>query len=112
MLAASAASSSHCSRPARYRPAFATRGSSDLYTATSGTLTFGPGQTVQTITVPILDRAGAAPTRNFNDTLSSSRNQTHAHKAATAKIGANRAIAAASPQLSPPQAALDTEAHR
>ena len=41
------------------------------YTSTSGTLTFGPGETAENITVPIIDRSGSAPTRSFTVTLSS-----------------------------------------
>ena len=43
------------------------------YTASSGTLTFGPGETVKNITVPIIDRSGAAPSRSFSITLSGPR---------------------------------------
>ena len=39
------------------------------YTATSGTLTFAPGETAQNITVPIIDRSGSAPSRSFSVTL-------------------------------------------
>jgi hypothetical protein len=40
------------------------------YTATSGTLTFAPGETVKTILVPILDNAVYEPTETFTVTLS------------------------------------------
>ena len=40
------------------------------YTATSGTLTFGPGETVQNIVVPIIDHSGSQPSRNFTVSLS------------------------------------------
>src|SRR5204863_7876973 len=61
------------------------------YTATSGTLTFGPGQTAQNITVPILGRAGAAPTRKFTVVLSTPVNATLVQKTATITIGASGA---------------------
>ena len=72
------------------------------YTATSGTLTFGPGQSVQNITVPILDRAGAAPTRNFTVSLSSPVNATIVQKTATITIEASGATAVAAPKISAP----------
>jgi hypothetical protein len=72
------------------------------YTATSGTLTFGPGQTVQNITVPILDRAGAAPSRKFTVSLSSPVNATLVQKTATVTIGASGATAVAAPKISAP----------
>jgi hypothetical protein len=80
------------------------------YTATSGTLTFGPGQTVQIITVPILDRAGAAPTRNFTVNLSSPVNATLVQKTATVTIGASGATAVASPDISAPPDGIVSEA--
>jgi hypothetical protein len=40
------------------------------YTATSGTLTFGPNVLSQILTVPIADRAGFQPSRSFTVTLS------------------------------------------
>jgi large repetitive protein len=39
------------------------------YTTTSGTLTFPAGETAQNISVPILNRTGAAPARSFSVTL-------------------------------------------
>ena len=42
----------------------------DDYTATSGTLTFAPGETVKAIIVPILDDAIYEPTERFDVTLS------------------------------------------
>ena len=80
------------------------------YTATSGTLTFGPGQTVQNITVPILDRAGAAPSRNFTVTLSSPLNATLVQKTATVTIGASGATAIAAPKISAPANTIVGEA--
>jgi chitinase len=72
------------------------------YTATSGTLTFGPGQTVQNITVPILDRSGAAPTRNFTVKLSSPTNATLVQKTATVTIGASGGTPVSTPKISAP----------
>jgi chitinase len=80
------------------------------YTAESGTLTFGPGQTVQNITVPILGRAGAAPTRNFTVTLSSPLNATLVQKTATVTIGASGATAVAAPKISAPPNTIVGEA--
>ncbi len=40
------------------------------YTASSGTLTFAPGQTVANVPVVIDDREGAQPTRRFTISLS------------------------------------------
>ena len=80
------------------------------YTATSGTLTFGPGQTVQNITVPILDRAGAAPSRNFTVTLSSPLNATLVQKTATVTIGASGATAVAAPNITAPPDGIVSEA--
>ena len=80
------------------------------YAATSGTLTFGPGQTVQNITVPIVDRAGAAPARNFTVTLSSPLNATLVQKTATVTIGASGATAIAAPKISAPPNTIVGEA--
>ena len=44
------------------------------YTATTGTLTFTPGQTVQTITVPVLPDPGSKPDRLFDVNLSGASN--------------------------------------
>ena len=80
------------------------------YTAASGTLTFGPGQTVQNITVPIVDRAGAAPSRNFTVTLSSPLNATLVQKTATVTIGASGATAVAAPNITAPPDGIVSEA--
>jgi endoglucanase len=44
------------------------------YTATTGTLTFAPGETTKPVTVPILPRGDVAPTKVFTLTLSSPSN--------------------------------------
>jgi Calx-beta domain len=93
---------------------YATKNNSALagtdYKAVSGTLTFGPGQTVQNITVPILDRASAAPTRNFTVILSSPVNATLVQNTATITIGASGATAVASPNISAPPDGIVSEA--
>jgi chitinase len=72
------------------------------YTATSGTLTFPPGETTQNITVPILDPAASEPTRNFSVTLSSPSNATIATGTGTVTIGASGATAVSNPLISAP----------
>jgi chitinase len=80
------------------------------YTATSGKLTFGPGQSVENISVPILDRAGAAPTRDFTVTLSDPSEATIENGTATVTIGASGASAVASPNVSAPPDVIVGEA--
>jgi chitinase len=72
------------------------------YTSTSGTLTFGPGQTVQNITVPIIDRSGVAPSRSFGITLSSPSNAVITDGTGVVTIGASGAKAVSSPNISAP----------
>ena len=72
------------------------------YTTTSGTLTFPPGETAQNISVPILDRSGAAATRSFSVTLSTPTNATVADAVAVVTIGASGAPAVALPEISAP----------
>ena len=93
-----------------YATANGTAVSGTDYTATSGTLTFGPGQTEQNITVPIVDRAGAAPARKFTVTLSSPVNATLVQKTATVTIGASGATAVAAPNISAPPDGIVAEA--
>ncbi len=73
------------------------------YSALSGTLTFPPGQTAQTITVPILNRAGAAAARSFAVTLAAPSNATVADGTGIVTIGASGAAAVASPFINAPQ---------
>jgi chitinase len=80
------------------------------YTTTSGKLTFGPGQTVKNITVPILGRTGAAPTRSFTVTLSKPTNATIVNGTGVVTIGASGAAAVASPRISAPPDAVASEA--
>jgi len=56
------------------------------YNALSGTLTFAPGQTTQTITVPILADSAAAPSETFTLALTSPTGATLARGAATGTI--------------------------
>jgi len=70
------------------------------YTTTSGKLTFGPGQTEKNITVPILDRSGAAPSRSFTVALSKPANATIGDNTGVVTIGASGATAVASPKIS------------
>ncbi len=72
------------------------------YTATSGTLTFPPGETAQTITVPIAGRSGAQPARTFTVTLSSPTNATVVIGTGTVTIGASGAAPVATPNISAP----------
>jgi Calx-beta domain len=72
------------------------------YTATSGTLTFGPGQTAQNIVVPILDRSGAAASRSFKVHLSSPTNAVITQGAGVVTIGASGGTAVSSPDISAP----------
>jgi len=59
-----------------YATADGTATSGSDYTATSGTLTFAPGVTTQTIDVPIIDDASLEPGETFTVTLSSPVNAT------------------------------------
>jgi chitinase len=72
------------------------------YTATSNTLTFGPGQTEQTITVPITDRTTAAASRSFTVVLSSPTNAAIVQSTATVIIGASGGTNVSSPTVSAP----------
>ena len=56
------------------------------YTRTSGKLTFAPGETEQTITVPILDDAVSEPAETFTVTLSNPVNATVADDEGTGTI--------------------------
>jgi len=80
------------------------------YTKTSGTLTFGPGQTVENISVPIIDRAGAAPTRSFGITLSSPSNAVITEGSGVVTIGASGSKAVSSPNISAPPNLVGSEA--
>ena len=79
------------------------------YTATSGTLTFGPGETVQNIVVPIIDRSGSQPSRNFTVSLSSPTNSTIVQGTGTVTIGASGATPVATPNISAPPDTIPLE---
>lgn len=72
----------------------------DDYTTTVGILSFAPGDTVQTIEVPIIDDATGEPAETFTVTLAGATAATIATGTATVNIGASDALAAASPLLS------------
>ena len=78
--------------------ATATAGSD--YTTTTGTLSFAPGDTVQTITVPITDDAVREPAETFTLRLDSPTGATVADGDATLTIGSSDGLVAASPLLS------------
>ena len=79
------------------------------YSVASGTLTFGPGETVQDVPVPIIDRTSAAPTRSFGVTLSSPTNATIVGGTGVVTIGASGATAVPSPNISAPPDVLVSE---
>jgi hypothetical protein len=72
------------------------------YVTTTGTLTFGPGSTVQNISVPIANRSGAAPSRSFSITLGSVHNAVVTDGTGVVTIGASGAAAVTSPLISAP----------
>ena len=72
------------------------------YTATSGTLTFAPGETVKNVVVPIIDNTTPKPTERFTLTLSNPTNATIANGTGVVVIGANDATAVATPAISAP----------
>jgi chitinase len=72
------------------------------YTATSGTLTFGPGETVKNVVVPIIDRSGSAPTRRFGVVLSTPNNAVITDGTGVVTIGASGAAPVATPNISAP----------
>jgi chitinase len=72
------------------------------YAATSGTLTFGPGQTAKNVVVPIIDRSGAALSRNFSVSLSSPTNAVITNGTGVVTIGASGQTPVSSPGISAP----------
>jgi Calx-beta domain/Fibronectin type III domain len=72
------------------------------YTATSGTLTFPPGETAENIEVPIIARSGRAPARSFSVTLSAPANATIASGTGVVTIGASGGSVSSSPFISAP----------
>jgi chitinase len=72
------------------------------YTATAGTLSFAPGETVKTVVVPIADDGTDEPAENFALGLSNPSNATIAGATGTVQIGASDAAAAGAPALTAP----------
>ena len=72
------------------------------YTATSGTLIFPPGETAENITVPILDRSGAAKARSFSVTLGTPTNAKVADGTGVVTIGASGGSHVTAPGISAP----------
>ncbi len=71
------------------------------YTATSGTLTFNPGQTVQNVVIPLTPSAGATPARSFSVILlAGATHATVADFTGTVTIGAHGATAITQPAIS------------
>src|SRR5439155_13528044 len=102
LLGGPAGAASNSTVTVHYATANGTAVSGTDYTATSGTLTFGPGQTAQNITVPILGRAGAAPTRKFTVVLSTPVNATEEHTSELQTIGHIVSSALAATKISAP----------
>jgi hypothetical protein len=72
------------------------------YTAVSGTLTFPPEETAQTITVPVTARSGAAAARSFSVSLDTPSNATITDGTGIVMIGASGAAAVSSPFINAP----------
>ena len=72
------------------------------YTMTSGTLTFGPGQTAENVAVAITKRTTPAPLRSFTLTLSSPVNASIVNGTGTVVIGASGAASVSTPSISAP----------
>ncbi len=92
-----------------YATSSGTAGSAD-YTPLSGTLTFAPGQTVQTLAIPIADDALDEPAESFAVNLSNALNATIGTGLGAVTIGASDAAASVSPALSAPADVLVGEA--
>ena len=80
------------------------------YGTTTGSLTFPAGATVENVSVPIINRSGAAPKRTFTLVLASPTNATITQSTATVMIGASGQSAVASPGVSAPADVLVGEA--
>ncbi len=77
------------------------------YSTTSGQLTFGPGQTEQSISVPITNRSSSAPSRSFTVVLSGPSNANIVQSTATVTIGASGGTTQSSPSIfAPPNLAV------
>jgi hypothetical protein len=79
-----------------YTTADGTANAGTDYTATSGTLAFAPGQTSQTVAVPVVGDTAFEPDETFTLTLSNPVNATLATATATGTITNNDAPTAAS----------------
>src|SRR5262249_28395582 len=81
------------------------------YTASAGTLSFAPGQTVKTIAIPIADDADNEPAESFTVSLSDPVNATITGGTGTVVIGASDAPAVATPGIpAPPDTVVDSAA--
>jgi Calx-beta domain-containing protein/fibronectin type III domain protein len=79
------------------------------YTATSGTLTFPAGETAQNITVPIVNRSGAAKARSFSVTLGTPVNAKVADGTGIVTIQASGGTAVTAPGISAPPNTMDSK---
>ena len=70
------------------------------YTATSGTLSFAPGQTVRTVVVPITNDTAREQTESFRVTLATPLNATIGDATGTVVIGGNDGTRVAQPLVS------------
>ena len=70
------------------------------FTATSGTLSFAPGQTVKNIVVPIVNDTAAEVAERFTVVLSAPVNATVADGTGTVVVAANDAAVVAAPRIS------------
>jgi Ca2+-binding RTX toxin-like protein len=83
-----------------YATADGTAGAAGDYTAASGTLVFGAGETVKAVTVAIADDAAAEGAERFFLDLSGETNAILRDAQGVATIGANDAVSVASPRIS------------
>ncbi len=84
----------------QYATADGTATAGDDYTATSGTLTFDPGETVETIVVPVNAAASPRASRMFSVTLTNpTGNATVADATGTVTIGSSAVAALTTPDL-------------
>ena len=92
-----------------YATSGGTAGAGD-YTPLAGTLTFAPGQTVQTLAIPIADDLLDEPAETFSVNLSNALNATIGTGTSTVLIGAGDGAASALPALSAPADVMVSEA--
>ena len=72
------------------------------FTASSGTLSFAPGETAKTVVVPIADDATAEPAESFTLNLSNPTGATISRAAGTITIGSSDAAAVSQPGIFAP----------